>query len=46
MFYLEKLDEIFRELPNIFGIVDNILGAGYDDDGINYDKTIHKVLQL
>ena len=28
-----KIDEIFSDMPNVFGIVDGILVIGYDDDG-------------
>ena len=32
-------------MPNIFGIVDNILVIGYDNDGTDHYATGHKVLQ-
>ena len=35
-----KIDEIFKELPNVFGIADNILVVGYEADGKDHDKTL------
>ena len=32
-------------MPNVFGIMDDILVTGYDDDGADHDATVHKVLQ-
>ena len=32
-------------MPNIFGIADDILFIGYDEDGTDHDTAVHKVLQ-
>ena len=32
-----KINEIFNDMPNIFGIVDNILVIRYDKDGADHD---------
>ena len=40
-----KIDEIFSDMPSMFGIADNILVIGYDEDGADHDATVHKVLQ-
>ena len=40
-----KIDEIFNDIPNVFGIVDDILVIGYDKDRIDHDKTVYKVLR-
>ena len=40
-----KIDDIFSDMPNIFGIADNILVIGYDENGADYDAAVHKVLQ-
>ena len=40
-----KIDEIFNDMPNVFGIADDILVAGYYDDGTDHDALVHKVLQ-
>ena len=39
-----KIDEIFSDVPNIFGIVDDILVIGYDENGADHDAAVHKVL--
>ena len=35
-----KIDETFNDIPNIFGIADNILVIGYDKDRTDHDKTV------
>ena len=40
-----KIDEIFNDMPNIFGIADNILVIGYDEDGTDHDKVVYNVLR-
>ena len=40
-----KIDKIFNDMPNVFGIADDILVIGYDDDGTDHDATVPKVLQ-
>ena len=40
-----KIDEIFSDMPNIFGITDDILVIGYDDNGADHDAAVHRVLQ-
>ena len=40
-----KMDEIFNGMPNVFGIADDIMVLGYEDDGRDHDKTVQKVLQ-
>ena len=32
-------------MPNVFGIVDDILIVGYDDSSRDHDETVYKVLQ-
>ena len=39
-----KIDEIFSDMPNIFGIVDDILVIGYNENGADHDAAVHKVL--
>ena len=41
-----KIDEIFRELSNPFGIACDILIVGYDDDCKDYDKMLRPVMQI
>ena len=32
-------------MPNVFGITDDILVIGYDNNGADYDIAVQKVLQ-
>ena len=41
-----KIDEIFKNLPNVFGIPDDILVVGYDRDGHDHDDILQRVLQV
>ena len=43
--FQRKIDEIFKDMPNVFGIADDILVAGYEADGRDHDKTVQRVLQ-
>ena len=40
-----KIDEIFNDIPNVFGIADNILVIGYKKDGADHDETVYSVLK-
>ena len=40
-----KIDEIFKDMPNVFGIADNILVIGYDKDRTDHNKAVYKVLR-
>ena len=40
-----KIDEIFNDMPKVFGIADNILVIGYDKDGTDHDEAVYKVLR-
>ena len=35
-----KIDEIFKDLPNVFGIADDMLIVDYDADGRDHDRTL------
>ena len=35
-----KIDKIFNDMPNVFGITDDILVIGYDKDGTDHDKAV------
>ena len=39
-----KIDEIFIDMLNIFGIADDILVIDYDQKGADHDAAVHKVL--
>ena len=40
-----KIDEIFNDMPNVFGIADDILVIGYHRDGTDHDEAVYKVLK-
>ena len=44
--FQHKIDEIFKDLPNVFGIADDILVVRYDSDGKDHDKTLWWVLKI
>ena len=39
-----KIDKIFSDMMNVFGITDDILVIGYEDNGADHDTAVHKVL--
>ena len=41
-----KIDEIFKDLPNVFGTADDILVVGHNSDGKDHDETLWQVLQI
>ena len=40
-----KIDEIFSDMPNVFGIMDDILVIGHGEEGAGHNAEVHKVLQ-
>ena len=44
--FQHKIDEIFKDLYNIFGIADDILVVGYHSDGKDHDETLWWMLQI
>ena len=40
-----KIDEICNDMPNVFGIADDILVIGYDKDGTDHDEAVYNVLR-
>ena len=43
--FQQKIDEIFKDLQNKLGILDDILVVGYDSNGKDHDKMLQKVLK-
>ena len=41
-----KIDKIFKNLPNVFGIANDILDIGYDIGGKDHDEILQQVLQI
>ena len=44
--FQRKIDEIFKDLPNAFGIADDTLVVGYDVDGKDHNNSLVRVLQI
>ena len=40
-----KIDKIFNNMPNVFGIADDILVIGHNEDGADHDEVVYKVLK-
>ena len=40
-----KIDEIFNDMPNVFGIAVNILVIGYDKDGADHDEAVYNMIR-
>ena len=38
--FQRKIDKMFKNLPNVFHIADDILVVGYDSDGMDHDNTL------
>ena len=43
--FQRKTDKIFNDMPNVFGITNDTLVAGYEADGRDHDETVQRVLQ-
>ena len=44
--FQRKIDEIFVELPSIFGLADDVLGANFGNDCTDYDRRLQMVPQI
>ena len=44
--FQRKIDELFQGLSNVFGIVYDIIIAGFQDIGRDHDATLNKVLRI
>ena len=42
--FQKKIDELFNDIPEIFGITDDILIAGFDAVGRDHDTWLEQVL--
>ena len=43
--FQHKIDKIFNDMPNIFGIADNILVIGYGKNRADHDKAVYSMLK-
>ena len=44
--FQQKPDNLFRVLPNVFGVAAYILIVGYDADSTVHDRTLRHVMQI
>ena len=44
--FQRKMDKIFKDLPNVFGIAGDNLIVGYNSDTKDYDDTMQGVLEI
>ena len=44
--FQKKIDALFSSIPNIVGIVGDILIGGFDEFGKDHNKMLEKVLQI
>ena len=40
-----KIDEIFNDMPNVFGIADDIFVIGHGKSGADHDEAVYSVLR-
>ena len=38
--FQRKIDGIFKEIPNVFGIADDVLVVGYESHWAEHEKTL------
>ena len=43
--FQQNIDEAFNDMPNAFGIPNNILVVGYEDDARDHNEMVQRVLQ-
>ena len=43
--FQHKINKIFNDMPNVFGIADDILVIGYDKDWADHDEAVYNVLR-
>ena len=46
MFQHKKMNEMFKDIPNVFGIAEDIFIVGYDADGRFHEKTLRQVMEI
>ena len=40
--FSKKIDELFSDISTVFGISDDILIAGFDEQGKDHDETLER----
>ena len=44
--FQRKIYQIFKDLPNVFGIAYDMLAAGYDENCRDHDNTLQRVFLM
>ena len=44
--FQKKINKLFSSMPNVFSIADDILIAGFDEQGKDHNETLNEVLQI
>ena len=44
--FQRKINEVFKELPTVFGLADDTLFVWYDRNGTDHDETLRGVLKI
>ena len=44
--FQRKIDEIFKVLPNVFRIADDILAVGYEADSRDHKDKVCRVIEM
>ena len=42
----KEINKIFKDMPNVFDIADNLLLLGYDVDGRDHDRILSQPMQI
>ena len=43
--FQRAIDTTFQDIPNVFGIADDLIVVGFSEDGHDHDQALHAVLQ-
>ena len=43
--FQRAIDNTFQDIPNVFGIADDLIVVGFSEDGHDHDQALHAVLQ-
>ena len=44
--FQQKINKIFKDLPNLYGIADDIVIVEYKPDGRDHDRMLRQVMQI
>ena len=44
--FKRKINDVLKEMPNVFGIVDDILVSSYDKNGTDHGTNLGRILQI